>query len=156
MSVGTRTARWQAGWQLSNGNGDRDAETFTWIGAPLRSRHSVRFGGVRCDPEATPMARSMGGHRTGSSSGFSRGGSDIADRKCHGKRNAKNGSCKNHSDEASRRQTHDEQWHALTRFWRERSRLEGIGVCSRFAESSPVSSREKEVSSHPAIAELPS
>lgn len=44
------------------------------------------------------MARSMGGHRTGSSSGFSRGGSDIDDRKCHGKRNAKNGSCKNHSD----------------------------------------------------------
>ena len=52
-------------------------------------------------------------------------------------------------------QTHDERWRALTRFWRERSRLEGIGVCSRFAESFPVNSREKEVSSHPAIAEPP-
>jgi len=99
------------------------------------------------------MARSMGGHRTGSSSGFSRGGSDIDDRKCQGKRNA--GSCKNHSDEVSRRQTHDEQWHTLTRFWKERNRLEGIGVCSRFAASFPVSSREKELSSHPAIVEPP-
>ena len=26
-------------------------KTFAWLGAPLRSRHSVRFGGIRCDPE---------------------------------------------------------------------------------------------------------
>ena len=139
------TEQWK--WRSRRGNLYPD-----WCTTPIEAFNTLRRSTFAILKQHA-MARSMGGHRTGSSSGFSRGGSDIDDRKCQGKRNA--GSCKNHSDEVSRRQTHDEQWHTLTRFWKERNRLEGIGVCSRFAASFPVSSREKELSSHPAIVEPP-